>query len=390
MNRSSDIQRILVVIPTANFTQRQLLEGLLEFAHKKKGPSWQLHLDLRNLDHHRLHNLSSWNCSGIIAFILSDRERQDFIKTGLPAVFIDPLVRKPPKGLPRNIVSFVYDFDAEGRTAAEYFLERRYNSFAYVGSVRPQFWSQERERGFIERLARDGIRPALFEMGSTAERDDFAVETKRLTAWLKTLTKPAAVFCATDARAHEVIATALDAGLRVPEDISILGVDNDALICETTVPPMSSIPMNDHIRGREAGKALAALLDGKRPARVRTIEHGSVVTRTSTDTLVLGDAFVTRALTYARTHFAERPGLLKLAEIAGCSKTELNRRARRCLGRTIGEELIRIKLQEAIALLKNTDKTVEEIAISSGFYGASHLGMRLSAAFGRTPSSYRP
>ena len=99
-------KRILVVIPTSTLTQRQLLEGLLEYAHESASSPWQFHLDLRDLNRQHLKDLKSWNCSGIIAYILSDRERQDFIATGLPAVFIEPTLSAPLPHMPRQRFHF--------------------------------------------------------------------------------------------------------------------------------------------------------------------------------------------------------------------------------------------------------------------------------------------
>ena len=95
MDRPANERRILVVIPTSTLTQRQLLEGLLEYAHRSSPGEWQFHLDLHDLNRQHVKSLRSWGCNGIIAYILSPRERRDFIASGLPAVFIEPLLSEP-------------------------------------------------------------------------------------------------------------------------------------------------------------------------------------------------------------------------------------------------------------------------------------------------------
>lgn len=382
-------KRILVVIPTSTLTQRQLLEGLLEYAHESASSPWQFHLDLRDLNRQRLKDLKSWNCSGIIAYILSDRERQDFIATGLPAVFIEPTLSAPLPHMPRNIVTFINEHAAEGRTAADYFIKRRYRSFAYIGTAKPTFWSDERIKGFAERLKENGFAPAIYPAPPPREQNDFAIESKRLTKWLRRLPRQTALFCVHDRRAQQVIATASAASLRIPEDIAVLGVDNDELLCEMTVPAISSIPVNDHERGRAVGEAMDALLERRPVRRVQITRHDAVITRTSTDAQAIADPFVARAIAYARDHIAERPSLPELAKAAGCSKTVLNLHARRALGHTITDEVTRLQLDAAIEQLTNTDHTTENIAISCGFCSASHLGLRLKAITGRTPGHYR-
>jgi len=389
MAKKETMQRILVVIPTSTFTQRQLLEGLLAYAHEKPGASWQLHLDLHDLNRQHLKDLKTWNCRGIVAYILNDRQRRDFIATRLPAVFIEPTLRSPHRSTPRNVVSFLNDHSEEGRTAADYFLGRRYRSFAYIGTAKPTFWSNERARGFAERLAEAGFAPAVYPAPSPREQNDFALESHRLARWLKRLPKPTALFCVHDRRAQQVIATAASAGVKVPDDLAVLGVDNDELLCEMTVPAISSIPVGDRERGRKAGEALDALMSRRRTERVVTSRHKAVVTRRSTDTQAISDVFVARSVAYATSHLKSHPTVPELAAAAGCSTTILNRRARALFGNSIGSEIARLRLDAAISMLRASNRTVDEIATSCGFCGASHLGLRVKAATGKTPRDFR-
>ncbi len=390
MGKKAKLMRILVVIPTSTHTQRQLLEGLLAYAHTKGGAPWQLHLDLRDLNRQHLKNLAHWHCNGIIAYILSERERRDFLATELPAVFIEPLLSKPHHTSRRNVVTFVNEHAAEGRTAADYFLKRHYRSFAYVGTARPTFWSDERRKGYAARLRETRFQPIVYGGLSTAEQNDFALESRRLAKWLRALPRPTAVFCVHDRRAQQVIATAQATGVRIPEDIAVLGVDDDELLCEMTVPAISSIPVGDHARGQAVGAAMDALLSGRSTPHHVISQHTAVTTRRSTDAQVISDAFVARAIAHAARDFSTPRTLDELADFAGCSKTELTRRARTALGHTLSEEMTGLRLDQAISLLSSTDKTVDEIAQSCGFCSASHLGLRLRAAFGKSPSDYRP
>ena len=387
--REPAIRRILVVIPTSTYTQRQLLEGLLSFAHEKTGIPWHLHLDLNDLSDQHLKDLKSWRCDGIVAYILSGRERRNFIATGLPSVFIEPTLPGTSSQTPKNIVTFVNDHAAEGCTAAEYFLNRHYRNFAYIGTAKPTVWSNERQHGFTTRLAEDGLAPMIYEPPPLKEQNDFAMESKRLHRWLRKLPRPTALFCVHDRRAQQVIATARAAGVRVPEDIAVLGVDNDELLCEMTAPAISSIPVGDHARGRMVGEALDALIERRETPRVHISRHTSVITRRSTDANAIDDAFLAKAFAYIKTHMAERPTIDMIATAAGCSRTFLNKRAQCVLGHSLGREIARINLDRAINLLRSTSKTVEDVAIECGFCGASHLGTRMKESLGITPNACR-
>ena len=389
MDTEAQTRRILVVIPTSTYTQRQLLEGLLAYAHEKSGDAWHLHLDLMDLNRQHLKDLRSWRCSGIIAYILSNRERRDFIATGLPAVFIEPTLAAPTPNMPKNVVSFINDHSAEGRTAAEYFLARRYRSFAYVGTAKPTVWSGERARGFASRLAEEGFSPVVYEPPPAKEQDDFALESRRLIRWLRGLPRPTALFCVHDRRAQQVIATAQTAGINVPEDLAVLGVDNDELLCEMTAPAISSIPVGDRERGRMVGEALDALISRRKTPSVRISRHTSVITRRSTDVNAIDDAFLSRAVAYAEAHMAEHPTANAVAAAAGCSRTFLNRRAHCILGHSLGREIAQKQIERAVHMLRSTSKTVDEIAHDCGFCGASHLGSRLKSTTGLTPGECR-
>jgi len=378
-----------VVIPTSTYTQRQLLEGFLSFAHEKAGIPWHLHLDLNDLSDQHLKDLKSWRCDGIVAYILNGRERRNFIATGLPAVFIEPTLAGMSSQTPRNVVTFVNDHAAEGRTAAEYFLGRHYRNFAYIGTARQTVWSDERQNGFISRLAEDGFAPLVYEQPPMKEQDDFAMESRRLVRWLRKLPRPTALFCVHDRRAQQVIATARTAGVRVPEDVAVLGVDNDELLCEMTVPAISSIPVGDHARGRMVGEALDALIERRHAPSVHISRHTSVISRRSTDANAIDDAFLAKALAYVDAHMAERPTIGRVAAAAGCSRTFLNNRAQCVLGHSLGREIAKASLERAIYLLRATSKTVEDVALECGFCGASHLGVRMKKALGITPRACR-
>ena len=389
MAKTSKNRRILVVIPTSTLTQRHLLEGLLKYAHESNPGNWHFHLDLHDLNRQHVRDLKSWGCQGIIAYILSARERRAYLATGLPAVFIEPTLAAPLPGQPRNVVTFINEHASEGRTAARYFVERRHRSFAYIGTAKPTFWSDQRMKGFAMQLAEHGFKPHIYPTLPVREQNDFALEARRLTRWLKKLPRHTALFCVHDRRAQQVVATAAAAGLRVPEDISVLGVDNDELLCQMTVPTISSIPVYDHERGMALGKAMDDLLEGRKTKRVVITRHDTVITRTSTAAQAIDDPFVARAIAYARSHIGERVSLPELAKIANCSKTTLNLRARRTLGFTIAGEITRIQLDAAIERLTSTGLPVDVIARECGFCGASHLGLRLKAERGVTPSELR-
>ena len=384
------VEKVLVVLPTVALNHRRNLEGFLHYAHEKCTPAWQYHLELGDLAQQGLKNIGKWGCTGIVAVTNGAAERRRYLATGLPAVLIDPTITSASKAdVPDNVVVFFNDHEAEGVTAAEYFLERGYRSFAYVGTPNPVPWSTARGRGFARRLVRAGFRVRTYPAVPQEMRDDFSQESERLAKWLMRLPNRTAVFVVHDRRAQQVIATAVNAGIDVPRQLAVLGVDDDRLICENMTPSISSIPVHPEEVGRQYAEALHALLKGQRPNRYVRTRHTEVITRASTDANAISDPFVSRAMRAIEVNPGADLGIGRLTEIAGCARRTLQLKFQRTLGCTVSEAIAAARLAAARRMLDNTDKTVEEIASACGFCTVSHLGQRLREATGLGPRDFR-
>lgn len=372
MNRE---KRILVEIPTINHPERLKLEGLLVYAHEKPGPRWDIRLELG----------SDIRCNprdydGVIAYVTSERDRKTLLKSKIPVVLIEDVL--PPKHFSksRNVVTILSDHEAVGRTAAEYFLERHFRHFAWIGPEEESSWSTARKKGFRAKLREAGF--ACDEYSS----DDMA----GLAEFLERLAKPAAVFAVHDFRARDVLAAARKARIAVPEDIAVLGVDNDVPICETCSPALSSIPTDDHALGYNAGRIMNELLLGRSPGEhVVKIPHRHVVSRFSTDADALSDPFVARTLAWARMHLDDKLDSMTLARRVGYSKRMLQLRVEKALGIPLGEEIRRLRTRAALEMLSDGNMPVTDIAAACGFSNVSHLVLRVRAATGLTPLAYR-
>lgn len=386
MTKSNQPKRILVTIPGISLFQRQVLEGILDYRSDEQ--PCQYIVDIGDLLQQRLRNFNHWKIDGMIALVLDDDHRRRIIATGLPCVLLEPCLKKRPAWLPRNAVTFINDFRREGELVAEYFLKRGYRSIAYVDDSVPTFWGTERGLALRAALKKRQIEPLVYPGCPESECGDFPSEAPRLAAWLKGLPRPTAVYCVHDHRAQQVVCAVDDAGLRIPQDLAVLGIDNDELICNMTVPKLSSIDTGIRKCGTRAAKTIAQLLAHRPVKREQISSIATIVTRASTDTDAYEDPLVTKAMGFARAHDS-LISVTELATLAGCSKSELNQRFRKVIGMSTADKLRHDRLDKAITLLKTTDRTVEEIAAICGFRGASHLGIRMKAAFNRLPSDYR-
>ena len=383
-------RRILVSIPTNSYTQRLLLEGVLKYARERHGDNWRLQLDLGGFVSQKLKCFSEWKCDGIIAYIDDPSARSHFLSAKLPTVLIEPFLSPSSKIPPRrHVVTFVNDDTSEGSTAADYFMQHHFKSFAYIGTPEKTPWSSLREQGFVNRLKSKGESCLVYPNIPEDEREDFAREMPRLVKWLKGLPRPTAVFTAHDLRARQILIAADAAGIDVPGHIAVLGVDNDELICETATPALSSIPTREDSHGYACGRALEQLFKGHPGNKVIRTAHTHVVSRASTDISAIDDPFVARALTWAHNHLSEGASIDAIAKGIGYSKRMLQIRARRTLGQSLSDEVRQMMLSAAAELLESTDKPVSDIAAECGFTTVSHLSLRFKKHYRQTPLAYR-
>lgn len=370
-------KNILVVIPTGDYPERLKLEGILKYAQERTGAKWNLELDIGGTVGQLLRTGTPTPYDGIIAYVQSDRERRSILKINLPTVLIEDLSTPAPTRR-KHIVTIICNHFAEGQTAANYFLNRHYANFAFVGTEDQTGWSDLRRDGFVSTLRKRHFACSVF--GGSA---------RGLESWLRKLPKPCALLAARDLRARQVLVAALGANIAIPQDLAILGVDNDEILCKTCTPALSSIPTFDRSLGFAAGRALGQLLSGKVSGGIIRTHHSHVISRHSTDADALPDPFVARALTWAKSHLDRNLSAKTLAAAIGYSRTALVVRAHRVLGMTLADAIRHERIKQAIALLENGKMPIAEIAETCGFANVSHLCLRIKEATGLTPLAYR-
>ena len=330
-----------------------------------------------------------WRGDGIISFIGYRDDLAEFILTsGLPAVEIS-MVRNEI-ALPR----VEGDSDMIGRLAAEHFLERGFRHFAWAPML-DDVVNAERYRGFADRLAKAGFSCQLLPPADTRHGDpatrDWAARRKLLMSELKGLPKPLAVFGYNDCVAADIIDACDDAGLLVPEAVAVLGVDNDALICECIPVPLSSVCHDLEGMAYRAAALLDRLMSGRKPPKgVIRVPPKGLVTRRSTDILAVDNLQVARALRFIRDHYTNPLlGVDDVVAATSVSRRPLEKAFRRELKRTINDEIVRARMDKVKDLLANSTLKVVDIAAASGFLRPNHLHRTFRRLAGLSPKAYR-
>ena len=387
------IPRVVIMTSTITKGLQEMLQGVLAYA-QEHGP-WRIYQQESRRWMYELHDLKRWGCTGVIAADYHNvEEARQIAALKVPVVVLLQPHPMRQRGYPLFKWPCVVWNSAEvGRMAADYFVERHYTHFAFVGHIYgDSYWSVARERGFRAALRAHGHRQChVYAPCTAAEQRDWAVERPRMEAWLRALPKPVALFAPNDRRGKQVLDACLDAGVSVPDEVAVLGVDNDEWICEASVPTLSSLQCDPRPAGYRIAAHLDRLMRGARLVKAEyRVEPIRVVTRQSTEWVAIADQKMAGALHYIRLH-AHESGLrvADVARSAGLSRRAAEVRFRAATGRTLRGEIEHVRLERLRALLAESDTTIGACAEACGFAGQTHVGRIFRQRFGMTMGQWR-
>ncbi len=334
--------------------------------------------------------LRKWRPHGLIGQFRTRAILRQVERLGIPAV--DLLGRYHAASIPR----FQIDHAAVSRLVIDHFFELGYRNFAFCG-FKGIHYSERRQRAFVDIVRARGHSPDVllgilpsdasgpFDIESAAQFDVEAIGT-----WLHSLPKPLAVMAATDMRAVQVLAACRLAGLKVPEEVAVMGVGNDEVLCHLADPPLTSVALRADQLGYQAAALLDQMLHGRQPTSQETlVEPLCVVSRQSTQGPAVTDPEVNEALHYLRAHFKQGTSIAAAAQHVGLSCNSLRRRFMHTLRRAPREELVRIQLRYVQELLRDTDLPLTRIAELAGFNYCECMLKLFRRKEGLTPSQYR-
>ena len=380
--------RIGIVIERQRAYGRRLCEGIVRYARGRE--DWALEM----LDWNDAASPAALSgCDGLIARVLDERMAAALRRTGRPVVdvYADP-VRDA-------FASADQDADAIGRLAADHFTGRLFTRFAFFGHEGRRY-SDLRRDAFRRALAEQGLTCTVYP---TPERvmTRFNVdvmklerylprgETRSIVAWIKKLAKPVAVFCSNDLRAYQLIAACRQEGIAVPSNVSVLGVDDDDLVCNFTHPQISSVNPNAEGIGFAAAAELDRLLSGGRRPRHLTVAPSGLVERLSSRAYAVEPAWVADALVFISRTLADGVSAADVYRQVGRSHTVVNAGFRNALGTTVQKTIAEFRLKEALRLVKAGKSSPAEIARLCGFASVEYFTNSFTARFGKPPMSFQ-
>jgi len=383
----TDAPKVALLVETARGYGRGLLRGVVRYA-RLHGP-WSFYVTPSDFVQ-SLPQMRQWGGTGIIARIATPAVAKAILESGLPTVALDLREEQLQSDHPLSRLSEIAsDSHHAAQMAAEHLLERKFPHYAFVGVV-DQVWSDRRQRSFCERITAAGYTPHVYSLPRRSRDRAWDREQTTLAAWLKTLPKPLGLMACNDNRGREVLEACRAAGIHIPEQIAVIGVDNDELVCELSDPPLSSVALNAEQGGYRAAALLDAMMRGRvRKPRRLTVEPLHVVTRRSTDIVALDDFEVALALRFIHSQAAASIRTGDVVKAVQISRRALEMRFQKALGRTIHAEIQRNRLERAKRLLLESDIPMPKVAAAVGFNTASYFGQVFREHVGMTPARYR-
>ena len=379
---AADQPSIAVLVDTATGWGRRLIRGVTSYA-RKHGP-WHLHVEPHGQGEY-LRLPPGWQGDGIIARLSTQRMVDALRKRRLPIVNVSS-IDLPHARFPRVTTNYA----AVAKLAVGHFAERGYRRFAYVGPLR---------FGYARTLA-DAFGRHVGEINAACEFVDYPQLStlsrgwtgwrQRLGDWLARVEKPIGILCWATASGAHVIDACRFRGIAVPDDVAVLGGDDDPLICNTTSPPMSAVVTASAQIGHHAAARIERLIAGIRDSgKPELIDPIRITTRQSTDAISIDDLELRQAVTFIRQHAFEPITVDHVADAVPMSRRGLERKFRQRFDRSPLEDIRRIRLSRARELLAESDLPISKVAGMSGFGTPEYLATVFKSEYGITPLRYR-
>lgn len=288
-----------------------------------------------------------------------------------------------------KIPGVVTDDSSAGCIAAEHLLRLGFREFAYCGfeSMR---WSRERASAYCETIIAAGFGVNVYR-SPYRRAVTWTKEEPLITDWIKKLPKPIGLFCANDDRSANILESCRALGFGVPEDIAVIGVDDDPFVCDLANPPLSSVAMASERVGYEVAELLHAMIQGTAKMEGQRIVATAmgVSARQSTDILMVGDADVRSALQFIRENVNRPIQVRDVVRATNLSHRTLNDRFHAECGSSILKQLTNYRIGQISRLLRETELSMVEISRIVGFESDHHFARYFRRATNLSPQEYR-
>jgi LacI family transcriptional regulator len=376
------MKSVALLIESSNAYARGLIDGII--AWQREHELWSMYVPEQERGAAPPEWLNTWQGHGVIARIETKQIAEHL--ENLPIPVVDVSAARHLTNLPwvetddSRIASMVFD----------HLRDKQLTNFAYCGE--PFFgWSQERERRFAECVA--SVRGNYFSLGQKSRLQSgysWNDERSALENWLRQLPKPVGIFAAYDIKGQQILDACRDLQFAVPEQVAVIGVDNDQQLCDLCTPPLSSVIPDSRGAGYRAASLLQEMMDGKAVSNAGMLMPPvGIAERHSTDVLAVDDPIVFEALHYIRRQACEGIQVNDVADRVDVSRRSLEFRFAKILGRSPHQEIERVRMNRIKQLLTTTELSLQRIAEKTGFPNPDYMATAFKRANGCSPGEFR-
>ena len=327
--------------------------------------------------------LQNWHGDGLITRITRQNVAAFVAECGVPTVDLTA---------DRVFFDLPYveaDDRAVARAAAEHLLGHGFKHFGFLGDS-AFLWSRLRQEHFCTFIDARGLTSSALDTAQHQGHMPLSSLQEQIAAWLGDLPKPVGIMTSSDVLGRILLETCRLAAFSVPNEVAVIGVDNDTLLCELADPPLSSVALDAFGTGFLAASLLQRLMEGETlRQRSYLLRPLGVATRPSTDVYVTDDLHVQKALHFIRTHAYDDIKVADLLEVVPLSRRALETRFVKVTGRTPHEEIVQLKLKRIKELLLEPGLSLPAIAELTGFKHTEYLSVFFKRQTGLSPSAYR-
>lgn len=381
--RGNRRREVTLIVENSHVSGRNIVRGIARY-NREQMARWLINHEWRNTDVFYPAWLDDWQGDGFIARIESKRILRKIKSFGVPVVDVLGTNRDP------EIPLVHVDDGAIAAMAAKHLLDRGFRYFAYVGFAWPS-WALRRRDALVRAVQAEGYPCEVHAWPAGADMSwSWGEEQDTVARWLRSLPKPVGIMLCSDSLSPMMLEACRRSGLAVPDEIAVIGVDNDELMCETSEPPLSSVVPDDQGVGYEAAHLLDRLMQGETwDGEHVYLQPKGVVTRLSSDVLAIEDQVVAAAVGFIREHALEDLTVDDVVQTVPVCRTLLQRRFRKAIGRSLHDEILRVRLEHARFLLEESDMPLWQVAEKSGFKHQEYMGVVFKKHLGQTPLQFR-
>ena len=363
-----------------------LLKGIVQYS--KENTPWVLcKMPLSYRDLHGVEGVLEWalkwGADAIIAQFYPTDNVSIFKENGIIAIAQDFKTRFS------EITNITGNHPLAGKMGATYFIQKGFKNFAFYG-FKNIVWSEERCNGFKEELNKNDFGKNYFEYQNIDFKELWYYESDSLIDWLKMLPKPIGIMACDDNQGHHITELCKQYGLKIPEEISVLGVDNDDAICTLSDPPLSSINQAVEKGGYETALLIDELMrNPDSTAKDIIVQPTHIITRQSTDIYATDDTHISVVLKHIHQSTDTKLNVDDIARLVPLSRRLLETKFKQVTGLPVYNYIFNLRMEKFAQKLLETNAPIVEIAMELGFSDYKNISRQFKQVKGCTPSEYR-